>query len=111
MIHKTALALMGLLALVEAAHSETIGVVMLHGKHSTPAQFDTLAPAVEAAGFAVELPEMCWSRTRIYDRAYLDCLTEVDQSVAALKARGADAIVILGMSLGGNGALGYGTRA
>jgi esterase/lipase len=83
---------------------------MMHGKHSTPAQFDALAAAVSAAGFPVERPEMCWSRSRIYDHTYLDCLADADAAAAALKARGAETIVILGMSLGGNGALGYGAR-
>jgi esterase/lipase len=98
------------IALTAAARAETIGVVMMHGKTSMPAQLAALAEAVSAAGFPVERPEMCWSRTRIYDRTYLDCLTDADTAAAALKARGADAIVILGMSLGGNGALGFGAR-
>jgi esterase/lipase len=50
------------------------------------------------------------SRTRIYDETYLDCLTDADKAAAQLKARGADTIVILGMSLGGNAALGFGAR-
>lgn len=93
-----------------AAHGETVGVVMMHGKVGTPAQFDQLASAVEAAGFPVERPEMCWSRTRIYDQSYLDCLGDADSAAAALRASGANKIVILGMSLGGNVALGYGAR-
>jgi esterase/lipase len=98
------------LAFSASARSETIGVVMMHGKTSTPAQFDALADQVSAAGFPVERPEMCWSRARIYDRTYLDCLLDADKAATALKAHGADAIVILGMSLGGNGALGFGAR-
>jgi len=56
------------------------------------------------------LPEMCWSRSRIYDQRYLDCLFDVDAAVADLKARGANDIAILGMSLGANAALAYGAR-
>ena len=104
------LVLTGCLVFAAAARGETIGVVMMHGKTGTPAQFDALAAAVSAAGFSVERPEMCWSRTRIYDRTYLDCLSDADEAAAALKAHGADAIVILGMSLGGDAALGYGAR-
>lgn len=100
----------GCVAFAASARSETIGVVMMHGKHGTPAQFEQLAAAVSAAGFPVERPEMCWSATRIYDRSYLECLTDADAAAARLKARGATVIVILGMSLGGNGALGYGAR-
>lgn len=93
-----------------AAEAETLGVVMMHGKTGTPAQFAALADAVNAAGFPVERPDMCWSRTRIYDRTYLECLADADTAAATLKARGAGAIVILGMSLGGNAALAYGAR-
>ncbi len=110
MTRQVLLILTGWLALAVAARGETIGVVMMHGKTGTPAQFDVLAAAVEAAGYPVERPEMCWSRTRIYDLAYLDCLAAADRAAAALKEHGADGIVILGMSLGGNGALGYGAR-
>ncbi len=85
-------------------------MVMLHGKTSTPAQLEGLAAQVSAAGFRVERPEMCWSGRRIYDRTYLDCLTDADAAAARLKAGGATAIVILGMSLGGNGALAFGAR-
>jgi esterase/lipase len=100
----------GWLILAGTANAETIGIVMLHGKHGTPAQLQQLDEAVTTAGFVVERPEMCWSRDRIYDRAYLDCFADADAAVARLKQRGATAIVILGMSLGGNGALGYGAH-
>ena len=33
-----------------------------------------LAIALQGAGYLVEAPEMCWSRRRIYDRPFLDCL-------------------------------------
>jgi esterase/lipase len=110
MIRNLILILSGCLLFTAAARCETIGVVMMHGKTGTPAQFDGLAAAVEAAGFPVERPEMCWSRTRIYDHPYLDCLADADTAATRLKARGATGIVILGMSLGGNAALGYGAR-
>jgi esterase/lipase len=100
----------GCFALAAPARAETIGVVMMHGKTGTPAQLQQLGDAVTAAGFPVERPEMCWSRHRIYDRTYLDCLADADAAAARLKARGATGIVILGMSLGGNAALGYGAR-
>jgi esterase/lipase len=93
-----------------SARGETIGVVMMHGKTGTPAQLEGLAAQVSAAGFPVERPEMCWSAARIYDRTYLDCLKDADAAAARLKASGATAIVILGMSMGGNGALGFGAR-
>jgi esterase/lipase len=102
--------LVGCLALAASAHGETLGVVMMHGKHGTPAQLQQLADSVADAGFAVERPEMCWSAARIYDRPYLECFADIDAAAARLKARGATAIVVLGMSLGGNAALGFGAR-
>jgi esterase/lipase len=93
-----------------AARGETLGVVMMHGKRGTPAQLAALDTSVSSAGFLVARPEMCWSRTRIYDQTYLDCLKDADAAAMTLKGRGASAIVILGMSLGGNAALGYGAR-
>jgi esterase/lipase len=102
--------LIGCLALTASAHGETVGVVMMHGKHGTPGQLQQLAGPVADAGFAVERPEMCWSAARIYDRTYLECFADIDAAAARLKARGATAVVVLGMSLGGNAALGFGAR-
>jgi pimeloyl-ACP methyl ester carboxylesterase len=53
---------------------------------------------------------MCWSRRRIYDRRYLDCLKDIDAAVDELKTRGATAFVVAGQSLGANAALAYGAR-
>jgi esterase/lipase len=96
--------------LVAPARGETVGIVMMHGKNGTPAQLHQLADTVTDAGFVVERPEMCWSAARIYDQTYLECLADVDAAAARLKERGANAIVVLGMSLGGNAALGFGAR-
>jgi esterase/lipase len=102
--------MVGYLMLAASAHGETVGVVMMHGKHGTPAQLQQLAAAVANAGFLVERPEMCWSAARIYDRSYLECFADIDAAAARLKEHGATAIVVLGMSLGGNAALGFGAR-
>ena len=99
-----------LLWLQSAGATERIGLVLMHGKTGSPAQLQELAARLTAAGYSVERPEMCWSRRRIYDRSYLDCLTDADAAAAKLKARGATTIVIAGMSLGGNAALAYGAR-
>src|SRR5215472_8572599 len=100
----------GSLMLAATAHGETIGVVMMHGKHSTPAQLQQLAATVANAGFLVERPEMCWSAARIYDQSYLKCFADIDAAATRLKSHGATGIVVLGMSLGGNAALGFGAR-
>jgi pimeloyl-ACP methyl ester carboxylesterase len=102
--------LVGLSLTTGAAGAERLGVVLMHGKGGLPAQMATLAAALSAAGHLTETPEMCWSRTRIYAKPYLDCLAEVDTAIERLKARGATAIAVGGQSLGGNAALGYGAR-
>lgn len=86
----------------------TIGIVLLHGKTGTPNQFAKLAAALKAAGYGVATPEMCWSKTRIFDKAFNDCLGEVDAAAAKLKAAGDSEIVVGGTSQGAIGALAYG---
>jgi pimeloyl-ACP methyl ester carboxylesterase len=88
------------------------GIVLMHGKTGTPlgSPILDLAWALLNAGYWVALPEMCWSRTRIYDESYLDCFADIDTAVANLRAQGVTRIVIAGHSLGGNAALGYGAR-
>lgn len=99
---------MGLTAFsVQAA---TLGIVMVHGKQGRGEQFSALANTFDQIGWLTERPDMCWSRTRIYDRRYLDCLADIDAAIARLKQRGATDVVLIGMSLGGNGVLGYGAR-
>ena len=110
MIRKFICPVIGYFMLAASAHGETIGIVMMHGKHGTPAQLQQLAESVSNAGFLAERPEMCWSAARIYDRTYLECFADIDAAAARLKQHGATAVVVLGMSLGGNAALGFGAR-
>ena len=101
----------GLIGAIQAAAAQDkFGVVLLHGKQSAPEQHGPLASAIAIAGFAVELPEMCWSGRRIYDRDYLACLDDIAPAVGRLRARGAASVVIAGHSLGANAALAYGGR-
>lgn len=93
-----------------AQASTKLGVVLLHGKEGYPDHLAEYAETLEKAGIDSERPEMCWSGRRIYDKAYLDCVDEIDAAAAKLRARGANSIVVLGMSLGGNAALAYGAR-
>jgi dienelactone hydrolase len=86
------------------------GVILLHGKEGRPEQFADYAQAFADSGIEYERPEMCWSNRRIYDKPYLDCINEIDGAAAKLRERGANAIVIMGMSLGGNAALAYAAR-
>ena len=87
-----------------------VGIVLMHGKQSTPERMQRLADALSGAGYLVERPEMCWSERRIYDRAYPDCLSDVDAAVARLRVAGVSGVVVAGQSLGGNAALAYGAR-
>ena len=107
-----ALAVLAFAAGPRAAAAETVGVVVMHGMDAKP-PYPTVSGFVRslaAAGFLVDDPEMPWSARRGYDVDYDRAMSEIDASVARLKARGATAIVICGHSLGGNAALGYGAR-
>jgi esterase/lipase len=100
-----------LAGLAAPAWAQAIGVVLMHGKTGSPATvINSLATVLQSAGYLVETPEMCWSRRRIYDRPFLDCLTEIDSAIGRLKGRGAARIVVAGMSQGGDAALAYGAR-
>jgi pimeloyl-ACP methyl ester carboxylesterase len=97
--------------LTVAASAQTIGVVLMHGNIDTPSgTVALLAAAMENAGYLVERPEMCWSYRRRRDRAFLDCLEELEAPIARLRHRGARAIVVAGMSWGGTAALAFGAR-
>ena len=99
-------------AQAQAQTAQKTGIVFMHGKQGNPGEppLANFIVSLKSAGYFVDTPEMCWSGRRLYDKPYLDCLTEIDLAVARLKAAGATAIVIAGHSLGGNGALGYAAR-
>jgi pimeloyl-ACP methyl ester carboxylesterase len=87
-----------------AADLKGWGVVMLHGKGGGPGNLSPVASALTAAGANVVAPRMSWASTYVtYDQA----LSEVGRLVAALRARGARRIALVGHSLGANVALGY----
>lgn len=96
--------------LVLPVEAGSLGIVLVHGKQGRPVGFERITEALNEAGWQTERPEMCWSRARIYDQPYLDCLGDIDSAIRRLRERGATEIVIVGMSLGGNGVLGYGAR-
>jgi pimeloyl-ACP methyl ester carboxylesterase len=93
-----------------AIAADSIGVVLMHGKQSAPNEHVSLATTMTDAGFAIDVPEMCWSARRIYDRPYGECLRDIDAAIARLKQKGATNFVVAGHSLGANGALGYGAK-
>src|SRR4029077_1787207 len=71
-----------------------VGIVLMHGKKGPPSYLQGVNAVLEGNGYLVTTPEMCWSDKRMYDRPYLDCLTEIDAAVATLRQRGAKAIVV-----------------
>jgi esterase/lipase len=85
-----------------------LGVVLLHDKGGTPQQLAKLVAALTGAGFQAVAPELCWSRERLFDKAYGDCLKEVDAAVAALRTGGASGIVVGGAGQGAVYAIDYG---
>ena len=87
-----------------------VGVVLLHGTLAAPGDLDDLAKSLANAGYVVEVPEMCWSKNRHYDKPYLECLAEIDPAIERLKAKGATAIVVGGFSMAGSAAIAYGAR-
>jgi len=96
---------------IHAASLQGTGVVFLHGKGVWTGAFDGGIPsALEAEGAVVASPEMPWSFGRMYGATYDEAMREIDAAVAALKAKGATRIVVIGHSLGANAAIGYGAR-
>jgi pimeloyl-ACP methyl ester carboxylesterase len=110
--HVIAVACLFLCLTPALALAERIGIVLIHGKQGSPdaRHLAYIAQQIEGAGFLLDRPTMCWSRTRIYDRTIVDCMTDIDASIARLKSRGATGIAIVGHSLGGLGALYYGSQ-
>ncbi len=97
-----------LLGFTEARAAGGIGIVLLHGKTGMPGQHAKLAAALTAAGYVVEMPKMCWSRDRIFDKPYAACMGEVDSAIAQVRSQGATAIVLGGTSQGAVVAIDYG---
>jgi pimeloyl-ACP methyl ester carboxylesterase len=81
----------------------------MHGKASMPSGLgmQNLAAALEAKGYLVSVPEMGWSRNRIYDASYDESMSEIDRIVQELRQKGAKKVIVAGQSQGANAALGY----
>jgi pimeloyl-ACP methyl ester carboxylesterase len=95
----------------QTARLDGVGVVLLHGKLFGPrAYVGSLIQALRTEGAKVVAPEMPWSRSRMYDATYEQAMEEIDVAVAELKTAGASRIVIVGHSMGANGAIGYAAR-
>lgn len=92
-----------------AATPAETGVVFLHGKESsTNAKlYSRILDGLRQAGFRMSAPEMTWSRNRIYDTDVEGAMQEIDRAVKTLREAGAQRVVIVGHSMGANGAIRY----
>jgi pimeloyl-ACP methyl ester carboxylesterase len=91
------------------------GVILLHGKWA-PAESAgkgaggksaaAVAKPLREAGALVSRPAMPWAEGGTYV-PYEQCLDMVAQEVAALRAKGARKVAVVGSSIGGNVAMGY----
>ncbi len=88
-----------------------LGVVYLHGKGGWPGGLNGgILGALKEEGALVATPEMPWSFHRRYDATFDQALTEIEAAIAGLKSGGAHRIVLIGVSLGANAAIGYAAR-
>src|SRR3569833_1097249 len=89
-----------------ASEADT-GIVLLHGKQSSPGNVGDIARTLRNAGCKVATPEMPWSQRREYDVPYAAALEEVASAARELQGDGATRLVVGGHSLGANAALAY----
>jgi pimeloyl-ACP methyl ester carboxylesterase len=88
-----------------------LGIVYLHGKGGWPGGLNGgILDALKDEGALVATPEMPWSFHRRYDATFDQALAEIDAAIAGLKSDGANRIVLIGVSLGANAAIGYAAR-
>ena len=86
-----------------------IGVILMHGKQSTPSGLESMAAQLRSKGMKVVNPQMPWSRGQ-WERISVTVEavhTQIDGMAAQLRAQGARRIVVGGHSIGANVALSY----
>ena len=94
-----------------AASLQGFGVVYLHGKGGWPGALNGgILSGLKEEGALVATPEMPWSFHRRYDATYDQAMAEIDAAIGGLKSGGARRIVLIGVSLGANAAIGYAAR-
>jgi len=95
------------------AHAQTpvMGAVVMHGKGGSPTKFVVeVAAALEQKGYLVANLDMPWSGSRNYDVDTDRAEKEIDEALAAMKAKGAKKVFVIGHSQGGAFALHYGGK-
>ncbi|TVO77749.1 alpha/beta hydrolase [Sedimenticola selenatireducens] len=99
---------LGFFASVAFAAPNDVGIILMHGKwDERPFHTNSLASALEKAGYRVVQPTMTWGGARKYDVDYQKTLMEIDAEAEKLRAAGAKYILVGGMSFGANGAFAY----
>lgn len=102
----TFLVVLGCLA--PLASQAGVGVVVMHGKASSPNKaVAALAAALQAQGFQVANLEMPWSGRREYDVDLDTGVKEVTSALDAMRAKGATRLFVAGHSQGGLFAVHY----
>ncbi|MDB4971622.1 MAG: uncharacterized protein JWN44_7311, partial [Myxococcales bacterium] len=86
------------------------GALVLHGKGESPEQLAELVDTLRRENVAVAVPEMPWSRRRLYDRSVPEADAEVDAAVAGLLAHDASRVYLIGTGLGASYAVRYASR-
>jgi pimeloyl-ACP methyl ester carboxylesterase len=91
---------------------DKLGVIILHGKQSTPTQnqgLSVIAANLQGAGHKVLVPSMPWARGawETINLTVEDVLVQLDGYANQLRAQGAARIVVIGHSLGADVALAY----
>lgn len=91
-------------------NGEKIGVVLMHGKGGDTRWIDPLAWSLKSAGVKVATPKMPWHKYRIYDKTFIEAMSEINNHVKKMKSNGAQFVYVAGHSLGATAAAGYASR-
>jgi alpha-beta hydrolase superfamily lysophospholipase len=95
---------------VVLADPPVIGIVVMHGKGSSPnGPVSGLASALAAKGYLVANLEMPWSGRRGYDVGVSAAEAEVEAALAGLRDKGAQKLFVAGHSQGGVFAIHFAT--
>lgn len=90
-----------------------LGVLMLHGKNPGDNRDPNFRPVLyklEREGWITSFPNMPWASTRYIDGNWELAMSEIDTHVKALRAKGAEKIVLMGHSIGAPAAMSYAAR-
>lgn len=103
-------------ALAQVGNLSGIGVVLLHGKGGSPGgPLSGLAAAIQGGGALVAMPAMPWQgsggRPSGYLESYEQAMTRIGGAAQQLLSQGVKRIVVGGLSLGANAAIGYAARS